>query len=189
MKDVYILKAEDAQKLVEPPHLARLSIQPDRVEIRAREHVTFKVGGIDQYGQTYPVDVVEWLAPGCTIDQAGLFIGADSYGRFTVTAKSGIFEAEALVRIFEEEQRDEIRESTTGGAPTIKWSGVVPPQKWMNFYTKVVSRLSSSPELTLNVSVQASAPDEAQARTKIDEMKTALRDLGLNEDAKFSKGG
>ncbi len=42
-EDVCILKAEDAQKLVEPPRLAKLTLDPSRVEIRSGEVAVFGV--------------------------------------------------------------------------------------------------------------------------------------------------
>ncbi len=62
-------------------------------------------------------------------------------------------------------------------------SGTVPPQKWMNFYTKVLSRFASYPGLTLEVSFRV-APGEEVTEAKIEEAKAALRELGLSEQTK-----
>ena len=40
-EDVVILKAEDAQKLLEPPRLHRLAIHPDRIDLSPNEHASF----------------------------------------------------------------------------------------------------------------------------------------------------
>jgi len=68
---------------------------------------------------------------------------------------------------------------------TIRWRGTIPPQKWMNFYTKVLSKFVSSPGLTLQVGFEVPVDSES-GKTNVDEVKSALRDLGLNEDATFS---
>lgn len=53
------------------------------------------------------------------------------------------------------------------GGRAIRWSGVVPPRKWTTFYTKVIAKLTSSPDLRLQVSIEASAGDQAeQGRTQ-----------------------
>ena len=65
----------------------------------------------------------------------------------------------------------------------IKWSGEVPPQKWMNFYTKVLSRFATGGGLKLTVTVDV-APPEGTTSAKIEETKVALRELGLSEDIK-----
>ena len=57
----------------------------------------------------------------------------------------------------------------------------MPPQKWMNFYTKVLSRFASSPDLELSVSFQVPV-EEDQARVKADEARAGLKDLGLDDD-------
>lgn len=66
-------------------------------------------------------------------------------------------------------------------ASILKWSGDVPPQKWMNFYTKVLSKFASARGLKLTVSVEAS-PEGGVSKQKLDETRSALRDLGLGED-------
>jgi len=73
-----------------------------------------------------------------------------------------------------------------GSPPTTKicWSGEIPPQKWMNFYTKVLSKYAVGNEMkiTLNVEVKQAAGISSQ---KIEETKTALRELGMDDDVKF----
>lgn len=61
----------------------------------------------------------------------------------------------------------------------IRWSGEVPPQKWMNFYTKVLSRFAATPGLKLTISVEVSPP-EGISKQSLEETQNALRELGLN---------
>jgi len=68
----------------------------------------------------------------------------------------------------------------------IRWEGDVPPQKWMNFYTKVLSRFGIGEGLSLRVSVQA-RPASGISPQQIEETKTALRELGLPEDVAEDK--
>ena len=70
-EDVVLLKAEDAQKLLEPPRLHRLAIHPDRIDLSPNEHASFTVKGTDQYGHPFPVENPSWSAPGCTVGQDG----------------------------------------------------------------------------------------------------------------------
>jgi hypothetical protein len=63
----------------------------------------------------------------------------------------------------------------------LRWSGEVPAQKWMNFYTKVLSRFATTKSLRLTVSVDVS-PEGGVSKQSIDETKTALRELGLKDD-------
>ncbi len=63
----------------------------------------------------------------------------------------------------------------------IRWRGNVPPQKWMNSYTKVLSRFASSPGLKLEVNFEAPAEGD-QGKTKADEARSGLRELGLPDD-------
>lgn len=73
-----------------------------------------------------------------------------------------------------------------GPAPTpqiagFQWTGDVSPQKWMNFYTKVLSRFATGGGLKLTVTVDV-APPEGTTSAKIEETKVALRELGLPEN-------
>ncbi len=61
------------------------------------------------------------------------------------------------------------------------WTGEVPAQKWMNFYTKVLTRFASTPGLKLKVTFEAPA-DGAQAKAKMEEARAALRELGLDDN-------
>jgi Protein of unknown function (DUF499) len=66
-------------------------------------------------------------------------------------------------------------------AAGLSWIGEIPPQKWMNFYTKVLSKFASARGLKLTVKVEVS-PEGGVSKQKLDETKSALRELGLNDD-------
>ena len=68
-------------------------------------------------------------------------------------------------------------------ATGLAWTGEIPPQKWMNFYTKVLSRFASARGLKLTVKVEAT-PEGGVSKQKVEETKAALRELGLNDDLK-----
>jgi hypothetical protein len=63
----------------------------------------------------------------------------------------------------------------------MKWSGEIPPQRWMNFYTKVLSKFATAQGLKLTLSVEVS-PDGGIPDQKIEETRVALRELGLDDD-------
>lgn len=72
---------------------------------------------------------------------------------------------------------------TSGTFGSLKWSGDVPPQKWMNFYTKVLSRFVTGSGLKLTVRVEVT-PEGGVSKQKVDEARSALRELGLDDDVK-----
>lgn len=61
---------------------------------------------------------------------------------------------------------------------SITWRGTVAPQKWMNFYSKVLAKFISGGGVTLTVEFKVSPPDGLSPQ-KVDETKSALRELGL----------
>jgi hypothetical protein len=69
----------------------------------------------------------------------------------------------------------------------LTWSGLVPAQKWTNFYMKVLTKFASSQDLklTLKVEVTVEATGDGQlSEQKIEETKIALRELGLDSEVK-----
>ena len=69
------------------------------------------------------------------------------------------------------------------GIKKIAWSGEIAPQKWMNFYTRVLSRFVTGSGLKITVNVEV-APEDGVSKQKADETRTALRELGLNDNLK-----
>ncbi|MBU9576477.1 ATP-binding protein [Burkholderia multivorans] len=60
------------------------------------------------------------------------------------------------------------------------WTGDVPAQKWMNFYTKVLAKYVTSGGLSLRLDVKV-APASGVTRQQLEEVKSALRELGLSD--------
>jgi hypothetical protein len=86
-------------------------------------------------------------------------------------------------------QQDLLRDSIGHSSPeepserqsnAMTWSGVVPAQKWMNFYTKILTKLGVSNGLTLTVKVECEREGGVSPQ-KVEEIKSALRELGLND--------
>lgn len=176
--DVFLLKAVDAQKLLEPPRVARLAVRPSSILVKPGDVVTFSVDAVDQYGQSIPTPDVGWTGSGGSIDASGRFVAGPDQGFFTVHAVAGVLEATTDVRVSVGGPAAQAPEPAAG---SLRWSGTVPPQKWMNFYTKVVSRFATTPGLKLDVSLEVPVSPE-QAKSKADETRTALRELGLPDE-------
>jgi hypothetical protein len=62
----------------------------------------------------------------------------------------------------------------------MSWRGDVPAQKWMNFYTRVLTKIGIGEGLKLTVSVEYKS-DSGTSKQKVDDVKSALRELGLND--------
>ena len=177
-EDVFILKAEEAQKLQDPPHLSRIVVRPDHVVVKSGERASFSYSALDQYGQPFTVAEVDWAATGGSIDTAGTYIAGEHGGVFMATATSDGNEAIAEVRITSKDEVTPVVDAV--GPRVIRWTGNVPPQKWMNFYTKVLSKFATSPDLKIEVSFQINV-DRDQLDAKLSETKSGLRELGLTD--------
>ncbi|RCK78428.1 MAG: putative ATPase (AAA+ superfamily) [Candidatus Ozemobacter sibiricus] len=69
-------------------------------------------------------------------------------------------------------------EPANKGLRKLGWSGDVPPQKWMNFYTKVLTRFARSNGLKLTVKIEIT-PSEGLTQQQLEETRQALKELGL----------
>ena len=66
-------------------------------------------------------------------------------------------------------------------ATQLMWTGEIPPQKWMNFYTKVLTRFATTKGLKIKIDFEVSQVDGISEQ-KAEETKVALRELGLDDD-------
>ncbi len=178
--DVYLIKAEEAEKHVKPPELTRILINPSHAHIQPGKKQTFAAKGLDQFGRDFEIGKVEWSATGGEINKNGVFEAGKDEGNFLVTAKSGKILGEATVSIGKEEERPKppVEPEKPG---KLTWSGEVPAQKWMNFYTKVLTRFVKSGDLKINVSFEAS-PEGGISDQQVEETKASLRELGLKDE-------
>jgi hypothetical protein len=63
------------------------------------------------------------------------------------------------------------------------WTGDLPPQKWTNFYMKVLSKFATGDGVKLTVTVDV-APPCGVSKSRLEETRVALRELGLSEGVK-----
>jgi len=194
-EDMFIITAETAEGYIrnhtDPPELAVIKIDPQKAQLKPGETRTFVAKGLDQHEQDYPLDQVIWTATGGAIGKNGNFQASDEEGRFTVTASCGGVGATAAITVAPD-SGDNGDNSKCGGTSIqiVSWSGEVPPQKWMNVYTKVLSGFARENRLKLTLNVEINSKEsKGISKQKIEEMKAALRELGLNDNVKESEGG
>ena len=64
------------------------------------------------------------------------------------------------------------------------WTGEVPPQKRMKFYTAVLSKFAGAKGLTLKVTVEVT-PEGGISTQKAEETEASLRELGINDNLTY----
>ncbi|MAO24327.1 MAG: AAA family ATPase [Phycisphaerae bacterium] len=185
-EDAYIVTAEHARKLKEPPRLAKLEIRPNGVILKPNESSSMQARGLDQYGEQHPIKSLDWGATGGSITGEGLFVAGPDEGVFEVSVSTEGFEAYSQVRIraVPLPERGSNGRGGADGDQLLLWSGEVPAQKWMNFYTKVISRFASSSKLKLRVSFEVDAEGD-QGDRSLEDTRNALQELGLDPDARL----
>jgi len=182
--DVFILTAEEAKKHIEPPKLTTLTISPQDVQVQCGGHVTFAARGADQHGRPMaPPDLV-WSAQGGQIDDKGAFRAGEEEGEYRIEATAGGLTDWTTVRISKTPAPSALPPSPPPARPeakTLRWTGEVPAQKWMNFYTKVLAKFATSGGLKLTVSFEVT-PEGGLPHHRVEETKAILRELGLDDE-------
>lgn len=69
-----------------------------------------------------------------------------------------------------------------------QWTGEISPQKWMNFYTKVLSRFATTGGLKLTLTADVTPPG-GMTLSKVEETKVSLRELGMTENVIVKRKG
>jgi len=179
-ESMFIIKAEDAKKHIEPPKLTSIDLTPSQVWVEHGKKQAFTVRGLDQHGHDFAISEVKWEATGGTIGADGVFSAGTDEGNFVVTAIIGTIRGTAEMTIGPK-GKVEPPVGPKPGAGKFTWSGEIAPQKWMNFYTRVVSKFAADKDLKLKVTVETS-PRSGISEQKVEETKVALRELGLNDN-------
>lgn len=185
--DMYIITAEEARKNKEPRKLVSIQIIPPAVNLQPGQSYLFTVKGYDQYHEEINVDKVNWKSTCGTITENGVLTIDDLEGIYQITASCGDLSDTATVTV---QKRVPSEQPIPEPLPTftrkrkIAWSGSIDPKKWSVFYTKVLSRYATNPNLKITVRFELEE-DASIAEQKKEETKTALKEIGLNENIEF----
>jgi hypothetical protein len=110
----------------------------------------------------------------------------DPYGAAEPPADLGTTEGEpgrqSTVSTVSDDTDEPLPETTVH---TLRWSGEVSWQKWQNFYMKVVSKFANQSGQTVTLTVKFEVNQEAgMSQQQIDEVRLALRELGLTDEVR-----
>ena len=183
--EMYIVTRETAESYKnlreKPPALTLLVVSPAGTQIQPGKKQAFVVKGLDQHGQDIATGQVEWKASGGTIDKDGVFAAGQDEGNFVVAASAGPVKGSATVTVAKVGSMPPPTLKPPAAPGVLRWTGEIPPQKWMNFYTKVLSKFASGQGLKLTLSVEV-APEGGISPQKVEETRVALQELGLTSD-------
>jgi len=183
-EDMFIITADEAKKHIEPPALKVIIVSPENIRVEPGKKHTFVARGIDQHGRDIATGTIDWTATGGSIEKDGVFLAGKDEGSFLVTATANEISGTSNVNIVEAGKEPEPpKPPDDKGKQRLFWSGVIPTQKYMNFYTKVLAKSAKEKSLKLTISVDIT-PEEGVSDQRVEEMKAALRELGLNDDIK-----
>jgi hypothetical protein len=162
-----------------PSVLTSIEISIDSTNVKPGEKIQVCAIGRDQYNQMISLDDVEWEAKGGLIDEFGNFIAGVKETEAFITVKSKGISTTIPLKVT-------VAPVITKKVQKMEWSGEVQPQKWMNFYTKVLGRFATKKGLKITINIEVSEK-EGINDSMIEETKTALRELGLNDEISVRK--
>ncbi len=184
--EMFVIIAEEAKRHIEPPQLTGVALTPPHVAVEPGKRQAFQARGKDQHGNDIATGLMTWSATGGEIDVNGVFTAGADEGSYLVTASAGGVQGSATVVVVEKEGPGPVDPGPEKKEITrLSWQGDVPAQKWMNFYTKVLSKFAAGKGLRLTVKVEY-APEGPVPPQKIEEAKVALRELGLDDNLRPS---
>lgn len=143
--------------------LKHVVVYPQDAHIGPGKTQTFEAKGLDETGLEVPLAKTDWSATGGTIDGNGVFQAGQEVGFFKVTATVGDVNGAASLKVMTRSPH---------------WDGEIPHQKWTQFYNRILSKFALRKGLKLMVAVDILDASEEE----IEEMKAALRELGLGDD-------
>ena len=179
--DMFIITADEARKHIEPPRLTALAIQPERPCAKPGTSVAFQARGFDQHGRPVSVPNVTWTVKGGKVDGRGDFKAGTDEGEFLVEAAIGDVRTQTTVVITKESVPPPPPSPSGSEVKGLRWSGEVPAQKWMNFYTKVLAKYATTGGLRLTVTFEV-CPEGGLLPQRVEETKATLRELGLDDN-------
>jgi hypothetical protein len=184
--EMYILTAEEARKNIEPRKLASMKIVPPSITLEPKKTYSFIAEGYDQHSEEININTIEWKTSYGSITEAGVLTVAETEGVYKVEAHSNGISATSTVTVQKKDESKPTPPDTPpppppAGKTKITWSGQVDTKKWNVFYTKVLAKFASNPNLKITVKFEVE-DEAANGEQKKEETKTALREMGLDEN-------
>lgn len=194
--DVFIVTAEEATKHVEPQKLSSVVLFPDSISLQPSAKIQFRAEWRDQHGRSMAAANPSWSSNGGKTEANGSFIAGDSEGSFVVEVSSGGIKGTASILIAKSQQSSNAGTGVESGGSSpkpkatdkisgIDWTGQVPSAKWMTFYTKVLAKYAKERGLILKASFDL-RPEGGLSKQQVDEIRAALRELGLDDALEIS---
>lgn len=164
--------------------MEHLEVKPANATVQVDKQYQFQVDGFDQYGASIEIGKREWKAAGGTITETGLFSAGPTAGAAEVSVKAGGRSAICQINIVEKIEKPDSAKAHSSGQKFLQWNGEIPPQKWNQFFMKVLVKLTQIQGLKLKVNLEA--PVNTTDEHRIDEARSGLKDLGLEDKIDLS---
>ena len=177
--EVAILQAEEARKHEEPRRLMRINISAQKTILQPEEQIEVIAVGHDQFGENISINDIEWSATSGSISTTGFLKAPGEQGSFSVSAMSSNVSATLELSVQKENRVSDNPLPPSSGNRMIKWSGEIPPGKWMVFYNKVLAKLVAKKDFKVSVSFHFESND-TEASNQVEQIKCELNDLGLD---------
>jgi hypothetical protein len=180
--ETFLISAYNAQKYLD--NLSRkvtsIRISNNNITLTKGQKHTFTYQVLDENGDPIEGKSAFWeVAEGGTVTSNGEFTAGENIGGYHLKVSCEDVRSEAAIQI--------IPGDTPPPPPlppptqtTMQWEGEIPHLKWMNFYMKVLQKYANNGKLSVSVNFSLTK-DAGLTDEEIQELKSALMDLGLND--------
>jgi len=180
-EEMFIIKAEEAKINIEPRSLKTIEIIPSDAKIEPSGIMSFSSKGYDQHGDEIEFDNPEWTVSDGEVTDYGKVTAPSNEGVIKLTVSCDEINTSVQINIEKTERPgpgpSPDPEPTT--KKTYAWNGQIDPSKWMIFYTKVLTKVVG--KKGFKISVGFNIDDESLTDQKIDEIKGAIKEMGLDD--------
>jgi hypothetical protein len=166
----YVGKTESGEY---DPFIYASAISANEVELSDDVYiVTKETADAHKAAKTSPKSTAHVSGPAETTQEPGITTPTKGTVVISVSPSDGVIDSSPEM-------------TRTDNASKLSWTGSVPAQKWMNFYTKVLSKFANGKGLKLKVTVEVT-PEGGISSQKLEETKVALRELGMEDNVQIS---
>jgi len=178
--EMFIIRSEEARKHIEPRKLKSIKVIPENIELEINKSFSFSAKGFDQHSDEIEIPKIEWSTSNGAISKTGLLKVEEIEGLYSIKASCNDISGKSTAIVRKKTSASTPPTPVTPPSPgrrKITWQGNIPPKKWNIFYTRVLSKLASDPNLKLKVQIES----ETESETIEEEIKNALKEMGIEE--------
>lgn len=167
--------------------VAKIILEPAEVDLCFGQQYPFNVKILNSNNEVIPGKRVDWEVTGGKINSNGLYLAGETEGTYEVHARCNGVDCVAEVTVKPGDIPPPPPPPPPPPITSLNWKGTVDPLKWMNIYTRLLIKMQNSGNLDVSLDISLKNPEEGISQEVVNEIKIALKELGLTENLELNK--